>query len=95
VGAGGGLPDERRTHGLRSLPGRLASGFRGVPSFWTASELSDEALALAAREIAERLLLGLAERRRSIGSGSWAASSPPRPQWTVGAFSGIRAASPC
>jgi AcrR family transcriptional regulator len=43
---------------LRRLAQQLAFGFRGVLSFWTAGELSDEALAPAAREVASSLVRG-------------------------------------
>jgi AcrR family transcriptional regulator len=62
LGAGEGLTAARREQALRSLPGQLAFAFRGVLSFWTAGELSDEALASNARAIAATLLLGFTEQ---------------------------------
>ena len=62
LGAGEGLSVARRQEALRCLPEQLAFAFRGVLSFWTAGELTDEALASNAREIAKTLLLGFAER---------------------------------
>ena len=53
LGEGEGLAQARRTRALTCLPGQLAFGFRGVLSFWTAGELSDEAFAA--------LLLGFAQ----------------------------------
>ncbi|RDJ19660.1 TetR/AcrR family transcriptional regulator [Bosea caraganae] len=61
LGAGEGLTETRREQALRCLPGQLAFAFRGVLSFWTAGELTDDALALNAREIARALLLGFSE----------------------------------
>ena len=62
LGAGDGLIAARRDQALGCLPGQLAFAFRGVLSFWTAGELSDEALAPNARELARTLLLGFTER---------------------------------
>ncbi|MDE2465863.1 MAG: hypothetical protein KGO02_19430 [Alphaproteobacteria bacterium] len=53
---GEGLAVSRRVEALTCLPGQLAFAFRGVLSFWTAGELTDEALALGAREMATALL---------------------------------------
>jgi AcrR family transcriptional regulator len=61
LGEGEGLAAARRAQALRRLPGQLAFAFRGVLSFWTAGELSDEAFALGAREMAGALLLWFAE----------------------------------
>jgi AcrR family transcriptional regulator len=58
LGAGDGLIAASRERALRCLPEQLAFAFRGVLSFWTAGELSDEALASNAREIAKTLLFG-------------------------------------
>ena len=55
---GDGLPADRRDEALRSLPGLLAFGFRGVLSFWTAGEVPDAELAARAREIARGVLRG-------------------------------------
>ncbi|MBY8827342.1 TetR/AcrR family transcriptional regulator [Hephaestia mangrovi] len=61
IGAGEGLIEARRDQALRVLPRQLAFGFRGVLSFWTAGELSDEALAADAHEVARALLAGFVE----------------------------------
>lgn len=61
LGTGEGLSAAGREEALRRLPEQLAFAFRGVLSFWTAGELSDEALASHARAIAKTLLLGFAE----------------------------------
>jgi AcrR family transcriptional regulator len=61
LGEGEGLAAARRAQALRRLPGQLAFAFRGVLSFWTAGELSDEAFALGAREMAGALLLWFAQ----------------------------------
>jgi AcrR family transcriptional regulator len=61
LGEGEGLTAARRAQALRRLPGQLAFAFRGVLSFWTAGELSDEAFALGAREMAGALLLWFAQ----------------------------------
>jgi AcrR family transcriptional regulator len=58
LGAGEGLIEARRSEAVRHLPQQLAIGFRGVLSFWTAGELSDDLLPTQAREIASALLLG-------------------------------------
>ena len=58
LGAGDGLIAAGRDRALRCLPEQFAFAFRGVLSFWTAGELSDEALASNAREIAKTLLFG-------------------------------------
>lgn len=58
---GEGLAPARRAEGLTCLPGLLAFGFRGVLSFWTAGELSNEAFAVSAREMATALLLPFTE----------------------------------
>jgi hypothetical protein len=63
LGSGDGLTAGRREQALRCLPGQLAFAFRGVLSFWTAGELTHDALALNAREIARVLLLGFTEQR--------------------------------
>jgi AcrR family transcriptional regulator len=61
LGEGEGLAAARRAQALRRLPDQLAFAFRGVLSFWTAGELSDEVFALGAREMAGALLLWFAE----------------------------------
>ena len=58
LGAGEGLSEARRSEAIRHLPQQLAIAFRGVLSFWTAGELSDDVLTAQAREIASALLLG-------------------------------------
>jgi len=65
LGAGEGLIAARRDQALRCLPGQLAFAFRGVLSFWTAGELTDEALAPNALDLAGTLLLGFTEKRPS------------------------------
>jgi AcrR family transcriptional regulator len=60
LGEGEGLAKARRAQALACLPDQLAFAFRGVLSFWTAGELSDEAFAVSAREIAGALLLWFA-----------------------------------
>jgi AcrR family transcriptional regulator len=62
LGAGDGLRADCRARALRDLPTQLAFAFRGVLSFWTAGELSDERLAFSARDMARALLSGLEER---------------------------------
>lgn len=61
LGEGEGLAAARRAQAFRRLPDQLAFAFRGVLSFWTAGELSDEAFALGVREMAGALLLWFAE----------------------------------
>ncbi len=70
LGAGEGLIAARRDQAVRCLPRQLAFGFRGVLSFWTAGELSDDALAAEARGVASTLLLGFTERQRPDHPGS-------------------------
>jgi len=60
LGEGDGLIPIRQDYALSHLPALLAFAFRGVLSFWTAGELSDEELARTAREMAHALLLGFA-----------------------------------
>lgn len=62
LSAGEGLTGADRERALRCLPEQLAFAFRGVLSFWTAGELRDEQLASQARDMAQTLLLGFAER---------------------------------
>jgi AcrR family transcriptional regulator len=66
---GDGLVPNRREHALRSLPGQLAFGFRGVLSFWTAGEVPDEELAASARDVASAMMLG------SVDPSRWPAGS--------------------
>jgi AcrR family transcriptional regulator len=61
LGAGEGLVAARRDRALSTLPTQLAFGFRGVLSFWTAGELTDEALAENARDVASALVSGFLE----------------------------------
>ena len=70
LGAGEGLIAARREQALRCLPRQLAFAFRGVLSFWTAGELSDETLAPEAREVASTLLLGFTRRQLRDHFGS-------------------------
>lgn len=51
-----------------SLPRQLALAFRGALSFWTAGELSDDALGANAREVATTLMRGVGERQPSAAS---------------------------
>jgi AcrR family transcriptional regulator len=62
LGAGNGLAKPTRTLALATLPDQLAVAFRGVLSFWTAGELSDEMLARRGRAAAAAVLLGFAGR---------------------------------
>jgi AcrR family transcriptional regulator len=62
LGAGEGLARATRTLALNILPEQLAFGFRGVLSFWTAGELSDEMLGLRARTAAVTILFGFIGR---------------------------------
>lgn len=58
LGAGGDLPEAMRALALAALPLQLAFAFRGVLSFWTAGELSDEEFRRQARAVAAAVLLG-------------------------------------
>jgi len=62
LGAGEGLAVATRRTAFAVLPDQLAFAFRGVLSFWTAGELSDQALSLRARAAAATVLLGFVER---------------------------------
>lgn len=69
LAAGDGLAPAARKQALLTLPRQLAFGFRGVLSFWTAGELTDDDLAARAREMAVAILLGVVDgQRKSIGS---------------------------
>ena len=68
LAAGDGLAEVSRAQAIRALPEQLALAFRGALSFWTAGELSDEALGPNARAITRTLLLGFAERQPSPDS---------------------------
>lgn len=61
LGDGAGLLDATRDEALRILPTQLALAFRGALSFWTAGELSDDALGRSARAVAATLLSAFAE----------------------------------
>ncbi|TCK23177.1 TetR family transcriptional regulator [Ancylobacter aquaticus] len=69
LGAGADLPAGVRSLAIAVLPRQLAIAFRGVLSFWTAGELSDEALGPEARAAAAGVLLGFsgpADRARLL-----------------------------
>lgn len=72
LGEGDGLIPIRRDLALRHLPMRLAFAFRGVLSFWTAGELSDQELIASARDMANTLLLGFYDQQRDGDYGSHA-----------------------
>lgn len=67
LGDGNGLAAAGRTLALATLPDQLAVAFRGVLSFWTAGELSDELLVRRARAAAATVLLGFAGRHDRPG----------------------------
>ena len=67
LGEGDGLIADRQAQAVRELPRRLAFGFRGVLSFWTAGELAGEDLAASARDIACALLLHYAPEPSKFG----------------------------
>lgn len=56
LGAGEGLSHIKSDEALHQLSRQLAFAFRGVLSFWTSAELTDAALPLNARELAEALM---------------------------------------
>ena len=62
LGAGNGLATNTLILALAVLPDQLAVAFRGVLSFWTAGELSDQSLARRARTAAATVLLGFVRR---------------------------------
>jgi AcrR family transcriptional regulator len=62
LGAGAGLAAATRPLAMAVLPDQLAAAFRGVLSFWTAGEISDQALGRHARAAAAAVLLGFAGR---------------------------------
>ncbi len=62
LGAGDGLAAATLTLALAVLPDQLAVTFRGVLSFWTAGELSDQMLARRAHTAAATVLLGFVRR---------------------------------
>ncbi len=57
-----GLTTPLDDEALRGLPEQLALGFRGALSFWTAGELSDDALRTTARAMAQTMLRGVMEQ---------------------------------
>jgi len=62
LGGGEGLAAATRTLALLVLPAQLAVAFRGVLSFWTAGELTDQMLARDADSAAAAVLLGFVGR---------------------------------
>jgi len=58
LGHGDGLSPSTRSLALATLPGQLAVAFRGVLSFWTAGEISDDELNGRAQSAAAVSLLG-------------------------------------
>jgi len=64
LGAGAGLDPSTRSLAVAVLPDHLAIAFRGVLSFWTAGELTDQFLRHRARTAAATVLLGFVEHDR-------------------------------
>ena len=62
LAAADGLAPATRTLAMAALPDQLAVAFRGVLSFWTAGELSDQQLKQRARAAASAVLLGFMGR---------------------------------
>ena len=62
LGEGEGIPERSRKQAIDQLPKQLALAFRGALSFWSAGEISDEALGPNARAVARTLLLGFNDR---------------------------------
>lgn len=62
LGTGAGLSSATHSLALAALPDQLAIAFRGVLSFWTAGELSDQLLRKRARAAAATVLLGFIAR---------------------------------
>lgn len=62
LGTAEGLASSTRQLAMVALPAQLAAAFRGVLSFWTAGELSDQQLPQHARAAAAAVLLGFAGR---------------------------------
>ncbi len=62
LGAGDGLAPATLTLALAVLPDQLTVAFRGVLSFWTAGDLTDQALVGRARMAAATALLGFVSR---------------------------------
>lgn len=62
LGAGIGLASPTRSLAIAALPHQLAVAFRGVLSFWTAGEISDQSLGQHARAAAAVVLLGFVGR---------------------------------
>jgi len=61
LGGGEGLSPRTSALARDVLPGQLALAFRGVLSFWTAGEITDQSLSIRARATAAALLLGFVE----------------------------------
>ncbi len=62
LGAADGLAPATRSLAMAALPDQLAVAFRGVLSFWTAGELSDQLLSKRARAAVAAVLLGFIGR---------------------------------
>lgn len=62
IGAGEGLAAATRPLAMATLPDQLAVAFRGVLSFWSAGEISDQAFRPRARAAAAAVLLGFVGR---------------------------------
>ncbi len=62
LGPGEDLAAATRSLALAILPGQLAVAFRGVLSFWTAGELTDQVLPRHARAAAAAVLFGFVQR---------------------------------
>jgi AcrR family transcriptional regulator len=58
IGKGEGLKASTKSIALKVLPGQLRFGFRGVLSFWTAGEFTDDELLLQAQAAAAAVLFG-------------------------------------
>ncbi len=61
LGTGAGLAPATRLLAMATLPNQLAVAFRGVLSFWTAGELSDQLLSQSTHVAAIMVLLGFTE----------------------------------
>jgi AcrR family transcriptional regulator len=62
LGTGEGLAVATQSLALATLPGQLAVAFRGVLSFWTAGELTDQLLSQSVRAAAATVLFGFVRR---------------------------------
>lgn len=60
LGEGDGINADVRAFALEHLPVHFALGFRGVLSFWTSGEISDQALTIKAQQMAITILMGFA-----------------------------------